>query len=104
VRPRDRALERTFLTEACRGQWFDPEPLITHAQNRADLWGETVRVGPDWLFEALEEAPDFCNYLVWDLEENFVGEGREELLAAISEVASAYERVRRVREHRKEGL
>lgn len=100
-RLRDRPLEREFITEAGRTLWYDPDHLADHAQARADETGSSVRVGPDWLAEALEEAADFANYVAWDLEQHFDAEGREELLTALGELGSAYERVRRVRGFRR---
>lgn len=100
-RPRNKTFEREVILEACRGSWFDPMDVIEHAQARADNMGNRVRVGPRWLLEAMEEIPDFNNYVGWDLEENFDAEDREQLMLAISEASSAYERVRRVRARRR---
>lgn len=101
-RGRDPELERMFIEEACTSR-TEPSMLIELMRSRADAYGPRLRVGPDWLAEALDEAPDFCNYLVWDLEEHFDAEDREELLLAIGEVATAFERVATVRARRRLG-
>ena len=100
-RARDSDLERMTGHEACRAAWYDEQPFIDHAQARANKAGWRLRTGVDWLAEALEEGADFLNYVTWDLDDHFDGEGREDLMVAIAELGSAYERVRRVREFRR---
>lgn len=105
-RARDEDFERLVIEEACVGH-VDPEALLQHAHRRAahPEQGDRhrVRVGVDWLAEALAEGADWANYLCWDLEDHFDAGERDEITAAIAEVASAYERVRGVRDRRRLG-
>jgi hypothetical protein len=103
LRARCVPFEVQIVDEAAHGH-ARPDALIDHAQARANNAGPMLRVGVDWLAEALEEAADFSNYLGWDLEERFGDDDasvdRNDLLWAIGLVVEAYEIVRRVREHR----
>jgi hypothetical protein len=108
LRPRNPELEREYVEHACAGRVI-PAALIADMQGRAVSASSeyvrdpmTVRLGVDHLASALEEPPDAVNRLTWFLEENAEledFEARQQLMDAIADLTSAYERIRWV-QHR----
>lgn len=95
---RDREFESQIIQAACRGI-TDPAELIELAQQRADEYGDELRPGKNWLAEAAEEAPDLVNYLVWEYQKRLVSDDLDsdaqgQLVLAISEAATVFERIR----------